>query len=359
MDVQKHNLVGIELLRIVAMMMVVGLHYLNFGGILWSEAVTNRRIAWGIEAFLFVAVNCYVLISGYFLVKAKNFHWSKVGALWVHTAFYALLFTLAAIVYTGKWNLAGIVHSLLPIRYTMYWFVTAYMGMYILSPYLSRLACHLEKNEYKKFLMILTGLFVLYSFLRQDADPFKIGGGYTMAWFCVLFFWGGYIRLFGEDFLHRFSQREVFLIYVLASLFTFLAKKPMHYFFDLIGVHISGHSFSGFYMYNSPSVLLASLALFVFFLRLEISSERIKRCIQRIAPLSFGVYLIHEHPFIRSQLWGHWIHLKPLYESPYFMFHFIGTVLLVFLVCILLDKVRDWMFSLVKRFPGGSGPEGR
>ena len=146
MGVQRHNLVGIELLRIVAMMMVVGLHYLNFGGILWSEAVTNRRIAWGIEAFLFVAVNCYVLISGYFLVKAKAFHWSKVGALWAHTAFYALLFTLAAIVYTGKWNLAGIVHSLLPIRYTMYWFVTAYMGMYILSPYLSRLACHLENK---------------------------------------------------------------------------------------------------------------------------------------------------------------------------------------------------------------------
>lgn len=197
MDVQKHNLVGIELLRIVAMMMVVGLHYLNFGGILWSEAVMNRRIAWGIEAFLFVAVNCYVLISGYFLVKAKNFHWSKVGALWAHTAFYALLFTLAAIVYTGKWNLAGIVHSLLPIRYTMYWFVTAYMGMYILSPYLSRLACHLEKNEYKKFLMILTGLFVLYSFLQKmqihstsavairwlgSAYYFSGGGVYSTFW---------------------------------------------------------------------------------------------------------------------------------------------------------------------------------
>ena len=171
----------------------------------------NRRIAWGIEAFLFVAVNCYVLISGYFLVKAKNFHWSKVGALWAHTAFYALLFTLAAIVYTGKWNLAGIVHSLLPIRYTMYWFVTAYMGMYILSPYLSRLACHLEKNEYKKFLMILTGFFVLYSFLRQDADPFNIGGGYTMAWFCVLFFWGGVRSTFWRRlFVSLFPARGFF-----------------------------------------------------------------------------------------------------------------------------------------------------
>ena len=183
----------------------------------------------------------------------------------------------------------------------------------------------------------------------------------AIRWFGSVYYisGGGYIRLFGEDFLRRFSQQKVLLIYVLASLVTFLAKKPMHYFFDLIDVHISGHSFSGFYMYNSPSVLLASLALFVFFLRLEISSERIKRCIQRIAPLSFGVYLIHEHPFIRSQLWGHWIHLKPLYASPYFLLHFVSTVLLVFLICILLDKVRDWMFSLVKRFPGGSGPEGR
>lgn len=137
MDVQKHNLVGIELLRIVAMMMVVGLHYLNFGGILWSEAIMNRRIAWGIEAFLFVAANCYVLISGYFLVKAKNFHWSKVGSCGHIRLFmrFSLRWLLSYI--RAKWNLAGIVHSLLPIRYTMYWFVTAYMGMYILSPYLS------------------------------------------------------------------------------------------------------------------------------------------------------------------------------------------------------------------------------
>ena len=26
------------------------------------------------ESFFFVAVNCYVLISGYFLVTKKNFH---------------------------------------------------------------------------------------------------------------------------------------------------------------------------------------------------------------------------------------------------------------------------------------------
>ena len=68
------NNVGVELLRILAMMMIVGLHYMNFGGILWSDAICNRRLAWLLEAFCIVAVNCYVLISGYFLVSSKSFH---------------------------------------------------------------------------------------------------------------------------------------------------------------------------------------------------------------------------------------------------------------------------------------------
>ena len=106
MDVQKHNLVGIELLRIIAMMMVVGLHYLNFGGILWSEAVMNRRIAWGIEAFLFVAVNCYVLISGYFLVKRL-----KIFALVQGGGFVGTYGFLCASLYAGCYRIYGQVES--------------------------------------------------------------------------------------------------------------------------------------------------------------------------------------------------------------------------------------------------------
>jgi hypothetical protein len=39
-----HDLIGIEALRIITMIMIVGLHYLNFGGILWQDAVWNRRM---------------------------------------------------------------------------------------------------------------------------------------------------------------------------------------------------------------------------------------------------------------------------------------------------------------------------
>lgn len=55
-----HDLIGIEALRIITMIMIVGLHYLNFGGILWQDAVWNRRIAWCIEALWIMDYYIYV-----------------------------------------------------------------------------------------------------------------------------------------------------------------------------------------------------------------------------------------------------------------------------------------------------------
>lgn len=58
MKSHKHELIGIEALRIITMIMIVGLHYLNFGRILWQDAIWNRRIAWCIEAFCFCKLQC-------------------------------------------------------------------------------------------------------------------------------------------------------------------------------------------------------------------------------------------------------------------------------------------------------------
>lgn len=62
-----------ELLRIVAMLMIIVLHYLNKGGLLvdyTSDRTGVNYAAHLAEAFCIVAVNCYVLLSGYFLVES-------------------------------------------------------------------------------------------------------------------------------------------------------------------------------------------------------------------------------------------------------------------------------------------------
>ena len=76
----KKRIASIELLRILAMMMVVMLHYLSKGELLTpltEEFGTGAYVTWLLEAFSIVAVNVYMLISGYFLVESGF----KVGRL--------------------------------------------------------------------------------------------------------------------------------------------------------------------------------------------------------------------------------------------------------------------------------------
>ena len=50
------------------MLMIVTLHFLGKGGVLNAPLDSTRHIfGWAIESVCIVAVNCYVLISGYFL----------------------------------------------------------------------------------------------------------------------------------------------------------------------------------------------------------------------------------------------------------------------------------------------------
>ena len=66
------RLYNLDFLRIVAMLMIVTLHFLGKGGVLGVAAMSSRyNLAWAIEEVCIVAVNCYVLISGYFLIKSR------------------------------------------------------------------------------------------------------------------------------------------------------------------------------------------------------------------------------------------------------------------------------------------------
>ena len=75
---KKRNL-NIEVLRVVSMFMVIVLHALGHGGVLdyYQLGDSGYFIFWLIEAFCMVAVNCFVLITGYFGWKS-NFKLSRV-----------------------------------------------------------------------------------------------------------------------------------------------------------------------------------------------------------------------------------------------------------------------------------------
>ena len=121
-----------ELLRIIAMFMVVILHWNTNSGLLLDvgSPVTGAGV-WSLvtESVCIVAVNVYVLISGYFL-SSCTFSFRRVARVLVQTLFYTVLIPpVLALVGVLSWsevlNPYHIWNSIFPVQSGHYWFVSA------------------------------------------------------------------------------------------------------------------------------------------------------------------------------------------------------------------------------------------
>ena len=97
---KKERMANLEVLRCVAMMMVVVLHYLGKGGLLpdlTAPLSAQDMAAWLLEAFCIVAVNVYMMISGYFLCES-SFKLSRLLTLWLQLWLYSVGIGVLAVV---------------------------------------------------------------------------------------------------------------------------------------------------------------------------------------------------------------------------------------------------------------------
>ncbi len=338
---------NLELLRILAMLMVVTLHCLGKGGATtpYANGVTpNFLIAWGLEALGIVAVNIYVLLSGYFLVTAQ-FRIEKCLKLWLQIFFYSagiwVLFSLLGRVPGDLQNSYYKFMVFAPITSQHYWFATTYFIFYCISPFLALLARKMSKKQLLTCIVVLMLFFSnVWRALLPMSSPVD-DRGYGIAWFVCLFFVAAYLRLYAPK---EGKAWKYFLMYVAAAAAIFLSML-------LIGqIAVSTGRFekfiSIFYDYNSPLTIIAAIALFLAFRYVKISGKILTNVIIKIAGLTFGVYLLHEHLLLRS-LWVDFWKINTFVESPWFLPVCIGVVLAVFAAGCLIEWLRQLLFNLV------------
>ena len=350
MPLKKKRQANFELLRIIAMLMVITLHYLTKGNVaikLSQDASLFNHILWLIEAFCNVAVNVYVLISGYFLVEAK-WNPSKIMTLILEVLFYSILTPVVLMAFkilpVGEWNLYDWMNVLLPIQTEHYWFATAYVVMYLLSPLLSIAI----KQMPKKQLQITIGLLLVFFSLTKSINPVHIATdhyGYDFGWFICLFLIAGYIRIYGIT-LFKNGKRST-LYYIIGTIFTFaicavfgyICRKTgkLEYYMDMT------------YSYNYILVLFSSVSLFYTFLYIKMPEGKITNLICRIAPYTFGVYLLHENIAVRLN-WPIWLGVNRYIGTPKLLLHMCVSVLLVFIIGTVIDGIRTLIFRFIGKF---------
>lgn len=342
-----------ELLRIVAMLMIITLHYLDKGGILPkpdSAFGLPGFLAWALEAFCVSAVNVYVLISAYFLAESE-YRPVRAVKLWIQVFFYsvgiAAVLMITGIVPVSQIDKYRLLTYAFPVIEEHYWFVTAYLLMVLIAPLMNDSLRKVPKKTYQQgvFLLLLI-LSVSKSILPVKLPTDRLG--YDALWFLCLYLMGAYIRYYGETdkMIKKSAKLKTALSgYLLCSLFIFLSFVAVHMFYEKTGS--LAEFISRQYNYNSILCLAASVFLFLTFQNIRIPEGRVADWICKAATASFGVYLIHEHIDMRYR-WTVWLGVESFADTPVFIVHWLPGIVAVYVVCMLIDFARRFVFRKVE-----------
>ena len=148
-----------ELMRIISMFFIVLWHVILNGNLL-SNTVDVTNFTFYLIMFIIVFhVNSFLLLTGYFQVDSK-FKLSKLISLLFQLVFYNLiinitLYKFGLVEYTN----VEFIKSILFYNTSSYWFISCYIILYCLSPFLNKLIHSLDKLEFKKNIIVLLLFF--------------------------------------------------------------------------------------------------------------------------------------------------------------------------------------------------------
>ena len=96
-----------------------------------------------------------------------------------------------------------------------------------------------------------------------------------------------------------------------------------------------------FFAYNNLFVFSGTVSLFMFFSGLYIRSK----LINKIAKLTFGIYLIHDNNYVREILYDKILHVDKWIDSNVFIIVAIISIGLIFISCGIIELCRSKIFE--------------
>lgn len=326
--------VGLDCLKIIAMLMIVFIHVIGKGMFRYeANNVEFYKIALFIRIFCIVAVNCYVLITGYFQIESK-FNTKKIINIWGKVLFYSIsIYIMLLLLGQVNFNIKDVIKSIFPILTNEYWFVNCYLLLYILSPFINKMINQLDKKEFKKLLIILLVVFSIFPSVLPVSFTMDNTRGYGIIWFIVLYLIGAYIRLYGNA---CYKNRNNLLTFFLISIVSYGLVILVQYICNKL--HFLDMS-ERIYNYNFFTIFLASVFLFLFFKNINIKSLKVTNLVSKIVPLTFGVYIIHEQVVLRNYLYLNILHLNDFWNKITQFIIIPSTAIVIFLICLVIEKI--------------------
>lgn len=312
---------GIELLRIVAIVMVLVCHanarvlgLPSRAEVFSVQAPSIARMLFG--AMAVYGVNIFVMISGWFGIHAKPKGLAKL----LFEVLFLLWGIYAVFLLTGNatFNMHDIKVCL--ALTDEYWFVMAYVGLYIFSPVLN---AFVEKASKRELQLLLVGFYVFQCYYCWASGTLDYFSGYSITFFFGLYLTARYFRLYPVRILSRHGG----LVYV-ASLAVVTTVS-------VVALVLVGN-WARMLRYDNPLVIVGAIGLLNAFSHLRFHS----RLVNSLATACFAVYIIHFDPLVFHYFA---MAVKSIYNSTSGLVTVAAIsmfLVAVFLACWLIDRVR-------------------
>lgn len=336
-----------ELLRIVAMIFILILHvdHLSFGFPSTQEIAASPFSAFlrtWLETIAVVAVNTFVLISGYFGIRLQV---ERFAGLLFQSAFYIMgVYLVLVTVGWETFSVGHFVRCLSPLDPSGGWFIPVYIGLMLLSPILNAFVTQAREKD---LLGIIIVLLLMQSVFGWGIDHLKVGAGYSLFSFILLYLIGQYLRKYPETFYSKGKASRYLGIYLGISLLNALISyvaSALHLLLPSIPSDLGNHKMISIIplAYSSPLNIIGAVCLFIAFSRLKIRSQ----LINWVASSVLAVYLIHCNEHLIHHFIAFVRHLS-LYPTGTFLVYLVGFLIMVFIGSILIDQVRKILWGAI------------
>ena len=319
---------SIELLRILAMAMIVLSHICVHSGFdrLYAPLSVNRLfLQFGVLGNLGVVL--FLLISGYFRSAFRTQAVSRLlGQVW----FYSIgLFLICRFVFGCVYSPEMLWQVFLPTIYNEYWFFTAYLLFFLLSPFVNAMLDNLTRNQHRILLVVMALLWCgIPTLTKQPMYASELPQ--FLLYYCL----GAYFRMYPDN---RFRKKALGWAAALGSMAVLYALTVALGYCERFTPEAFGAS-DRFYDRNSLLILTAAVGMF----SLAVYSKPFTSTfINTVGGCTFGVYLIHDNPVVRDLLWKNWLHWGAYFSSGSFIPRLAASVLLVYIACTGMEWLRQ------------------
>lgn len=284
----------VEVLRITSMLLIVAFHGMRQipleGRRTFSLLTGTLLSSWGI-----LGVEIFLFVGAWFLVD-QHFRIQKVVQLVFQTGCYILGFSLLSIVYNAyQLGSLGEAVRLIPAHFLAglaaplwsdaYWFVTAYLIMLLLSGRMNRLVSRLSRRHMILLSIIpICGQLIYYDIYTVRSLITEGSALCDAACFCYVYLLAGYLK--------RHSSCRIrgwWILAVTGCIACGLSLRALpdcpHWAAVLLDLTIACKG------RHSVVMLLDGVLISLWVLQ---QPPRGNRLVNRIASLTFGVYLFHE-----------------------------------------------------------------